>query len=125
MHPSGGIQKGVCYEKELLGLHFTVYGRTFLSIPDALTYHVLPQISKYIGCVDISHVTTRILNVSDAPLHHFFSIFVVGLIPYRQTTSSQYLTWTRSGNHVFSSCHIYLNVIIYLTFQLMHLLYTL
>ena len=71
MQPSGDIQKGVCYEKECLDLHFAVCGRTFLSIADASTHHVLPQISKYIGCVDIAHVTTRILNVSDVLLHHF------------------------------------------------------
>ena len=76
MRPSGDIQKGVCCKKECLGLHFTVYDRTFLSVPDALTHHVLPHISKYIGCVDISHVTTRILNISDVPLHHFSSHFL-------------------------------------------------
>jgi len=49
------FRKGYVMKKNVwgLGLQFTVYDRTFLSIADAPTHHVLPQISKYMGCVDI------------------------------------------------------------------------
>ena len=198
MHPPGDIQKRAYYEKDCLCLHYTMEDRTFLSISDASTHHVLPLISMYIGYIDISHVRlrlkcdgtraetrcllsakrtrpfksagayvqsttgSRVVRISGSnagytmfrgsvkgtgyPLHPPFSpslllpcvtvchhisaglyhsyskrircsvaslllsFSVVVSTPHGQTISSQYFTWTRSWNHVFFSCPIYLTV---------------